>query len=108
MREIKAMFNDSENYDYDEYQVKVMSPSIILSWEDGREWAFRILEEEISYQQKEVAIDRDNCVGVTISLEGIEGVKLTAEFLAKASFVEVIHALGNKRPNDGGTSLGRR
>ena len=108
MKEINAIFIDSEDswFEGDESKVKIMAPNTVLSWKDDGMWAFRVLDEEINDRQEELVIDLGKCVSVFVGLESTENVEITAEFLAEASFIEVIQKLANKnkRPGDAGTS----
>ncbi|RVT62781.1 hypothetical protein [Niallia taxi] len=106
MREINALFIDSGDswFEGDESKVKIMAPNAVLSWKDDGMWAFRVLDEEISDRQDELVIDLAKCASVFVGLESTENGEITAEFLATASFIEVIQKLANKKPGDAGTS----
>lgn len=106
MREITAVFIDSGDsyFEGDEIKAKLMAPNTVLSWIDNGKWAFRVLNEEVTERQEEVVIDLNQCASVFIELESTENVEITAEFLAEASFIEVIQKLANKKPDDAGTS----
>ncbi|MER7560827.1 hypothetical protein ABZ787_12900 [Micrococcus luteus] len=109
MKEINAVFIDSEDawFEGDESKVKIMAPNTVLSWKDDGMWAFRVLDEEISDQQEELVIDLTRCASVFVGLESTEIVEITAEFLANASFIEVLQKLANKKPGDAGTSTSK-
>ncbi|MCM3032826.1 hypothetical protein [Niallia sp. MER 6] len=88
---------------------KVLAPNIVLSYVEQGDWAFRVLEEEISEEQKSVEIDLCNCVSVFFTMESTTGLEVNAEFLSKANFLEVIEALAGKKkmPSDAGTSTSK-
>jgi len=109
MKEINVIYTSSNDPDFEKHAsvVKVITPNIVLSYAEVGEWAFRVLNEAISEQRQSLEIDLDKCGHAIISLQGDGEEEITAEFLAKASFIEVIEALANKKPGDAGTSTSR-
>lgn len=97
MREIYAVYTSSNDpsFEKDISVAKVIAPNIVLSYASNGEWAFRVLSEAVSENQQSVEIDLDTCGHAFITLEGTGEQEITAEFLQKASFVQVIKKLGN-------------
>lgn len=111
MREINVVYISSEDpgFEGDALKAEVIAPNTILSYTDERDWAFRVLDEEISEQQEELVVDLDKCASVFITLQSTEKISVSVEFLENASFVEVIQLLAGKIkwPEDAGTSMDR-
>ena len=109
MREINVLYTCPSNpaFETDSGVAKVMAPNVVLSYVEQGDWAFRVLEEEISEEQESVEIDLCSCVSVFFTMESTTGREVTAEFIEKASFIDVIKELAKKqKPSDAGTSLG--
>jgi hypothetical protein len=88
-RIIKAYFTASDDTDFvpGEDSVILLAPDITLSIYDN-EWVFRFPAEPIADDQDTVEIDLGTCGRVEIHMGNVD-----VDFIAKASFLDVIRAL---------------
>lgn len=108
MRDINVLYTCPSNpaFGTDSGVAKVLAPNVVLSYVEQGDWAFRVLDEEISEEQESVEIDLCSCVSVFFTMESTTGREVTAEFIEKASFIDLIKELAKKqKSNDAGTSL---
>jgi hypothetical protein len=88
-RIIKAYFTASDDTDFvpGEDSVILLAPDITLSIY-GNEWIFRFPTEPVSDDQDTVEVDLGTCGRVEIYMEDVD-----VDFIAKASFLDVVRAL---------------
>jgi hypothetical protein len=89
VREIKAYFTASDDTEFvpGEDNVILLAPDMTLSIYDN-EWIFRFPTEPVGENQDTVEIDLGTCGRVEIYMEDVD-----VDFIAKASFLDVVRAL---------------
>jgi hypothetical protein len=92
-RIIKANFIASDDVDFvpGEDDVILLAPDITLSIYDG-EWVFRFPDEPIAGDQDTIDIDLSTCGRTEIFIEVNEDINVSMDFLATATFLDVIRA----------------
>jgi hypothetical protein len=92
-RIIKANFTASDDIDFvpGEDDVILLAPDITLSIYDG-EWMFRFPDEPVADDQDTINIDLSTCGRTEIFIEVNEDINVSMDFLATATFLDVIRA----------------